>query len=129
MYSNLKTRFSAVIICGFITAGILFAPGIGLGAGTESRRMGGSAITLDVDNPLHPDYPGAFDNVGRMDRIADGEVVISDSLYRLSSAVTYHTPRDSSASQSAFHTGDYVGCLMNAAGEVESIWLIRGQER
>jgi hypothetical protein len=129
MYSKLKTRFFAVIICGFITAGILFAPGIGQCAGTESRRMGGSAITLDVDNPLHPDYPGAFDNVGRVDRIADGEVVISDSLYRLSPAVTYHTAHDSSASRSDFHTGDYVGCLMNAAGEVESIWLIRGRER
>ena len=129
MYSKLKMRFFAVIICGFIAAGILFAPGIGLGAGTESRRMGAAAITLDVDNPLHPDYPGAFDNVGRVDRIADDEVVISDSIFQLSPAVSYHTPDNSRASRSDFHTGDYVGCLINASGEVESIWLIRGRER
>lgn len=129
MYSKIKTRFFAVIICGSITAVILFAPGISPCAGTESRRTGGSAVTVDGEKPLHPGYPVAFDNFGRMDRIADEEVVISDSLYRLSPAVTYHTPGHSNASRSRLHTGDYVGCLMNSDGEIESIWLIRGRQR
>jgi hypothetical protein len=94
-----------------------------------SRTTVGSAAAFEEERPIHPGYPKAFDNLGRVDRIADGEVVISDSLFRLSPDVTYHRPGDRRASRSGFHTGDYVGCLMNAAGEVESIWLIRGRKR
>ena len=129
MYQKIKTKFFTVTICGIMTAVMLLAPGINPCADAESRRMGGSAVTNVSDNPLYPGYPEDFDSIGRLDRIADEEVVISDVLYRLSPSAAYHTPNHSNASPSRFHDGDYVGCLIDESGEIESIWLISRAER
>ena len=112
----INTRFFTVTIFGFIIAFILFASGIIPYAGAEER-------------PVHPGYPKFFDKIGRLERLADGEAVVSDSLFRVSASATYHTPRQRNASRSRFRPGDRVGCLINADGEIESIWFISRNRR
>jgi hypothetical protein len=129
MYRKIKTKLLTVAIFGFITAVILFTPGISPCADTETSRRNRSSITNSGERPLHPGYPNIFDNIGRIDRISDGEAVISDSLYRVAPSVTYHAPGRSNASRSRFQAGDRVGCLINADGEIESIWLISRKGR
>ena len=129
MYRKVKTRYFEVAVSGIVTAVILFMPYVSSWAGSDTRRTGVRAGLYEAERPIHPGYPTAFDKRGRINRIATEEVVISDSLYRLSPAVTYHTPARSYTSRTRFHQGDVVGCLMNADGEIESIWLLRSRGR
>ena len=53
-----------------------------------------------------PDYyPDAFHAIGNIDRIAEKEIVIGDTLYRLSPHATYHTPTIEDASKVLFPVG------------------------
>ena len=50
-----------------------------------------------------PDYyPEKFNAIGNIDRIAEDEIVIGDTLYRLSPNATYHTPTIKDASKVLF---------------------------
>ena len=129
MYRKLKTRFFTVTMFGFIIAVIIFTPGISLHAGSVPSRSNGPSVTNVGERPVHPGYPEIFDFIGRVDRIANGEAVISDSLYRVSSSASYHAPGPSNALRSRFRAGDRVGCLINADDEIESIWLISRKGR
>ena len=69
-------------------------------------------------------YPRGFDGYGIINRISDKVVVVSDSSFKLSAGVTYNTPGYESASVSSFSAGRTAAYLLNAAGEIESLWLI-----
>ena len=56
--------------------------------------------------------------------IAAEEVVIDESLLRLSPAVTYTTLNSIMASSEDFTDGDLVGYLTNSEQEIISLWLI-----
>ena len=72
-----------------------------------------------------PDYyPENFNAIGTIDRIAEDEIVIGDTLYGLSSNTTYHTPTMKDASKSQFPVGSRVGLKTNPKREVTSLWLI-----
>lgn len=68
--------------------------------------------------------PGGFDGWGRIDRLGKDEVVIDDTLYRLSASVTYHAPSADNVSASWLQAGNLVGFLTNVNGEVISLWRI-----
>ena len=129
MYYKIKTQLLGAALCGCVIAVLLFTPNFSTSAGIVSGLTVGSAVAFAEERPVHPGYPKYFDNVGRIERISRSEVVISDGLFRLSPTASYHTPGRSNASRSRFHSGDLVGCLLNADGEVESIWLIRARGR
>jgi hypothetical protein len=69
-------------------------------------------------------YPNGFDGWGRIDRLADHEVVIDDTSHALSAAVIYNTPTSSHIPASWFHVGDLVGYLKNGNNEIISLWRI-----
>jgi hypothetical protein len=72
-----------------------------------------------------PDYyPEKFNAVGNIDRIAEDEIVIGDTLYRLSPSATYHTPSIRDASKVLFPVGSLVGFITNSEQVVTSLWLI-----
>jgi hypothetical protein len=72
-----------------------------------------------------PDYyPDTFNAIGNIDRIAEDEIVLGDTLYRLSPSVTYHTPTIRDASKHLFLVGSLVGFVTNPDHDVTSLWLI-----
>jgi hypothetical protein len=129
MVINIDKRLFKAVLAGFFFVVMAFAPGIGPDAEAGSRNPGKSNIVYTGEAPVHPGYPRLFDNIGTIDRFAAGEVVIDDSLYRVSNSVRYHVPGPRDVSRSRFHAGDFVGCLITANGEIESIWLISPNNR
>lgn len=72
--------------------------------------------------PQH--YPNGFDGWGHIDRLAPDEIVIDDTLYKLSPSVTYNTSVKTNVSTSLFGVGNVVGYLQSPAGEIISLWRI-----
>jgi hypothetical protein len=129
MHRKMKMQFFTGTILGIIVAVILATPGISPCAGSNANRPKEPSTVNKGERPVHPGYPFLFDKIGRLDRITDNEAVISDSLYHISAAATYHTPRRGNASRSRFRVGDHVGCLINADGDIASLWLISRNSR
>ena len=69
-------------------------------------------------------YPDKFDGTGRIDRITVDEIVINDTLYRLSPNAKFATPKRKHALRSWFRVGNYVGYITNGKYEIISLWLI-----
>lgn len=72
--------------------------------------------------PAH--YPPGFDEQGRIDRIAVGEVVIDDRLWKFSPDVKYHTKRTQNASRAWFKVGSQVGFVKDASNRIAALYLI-----
>ena len=70
-------------------------------------------------------YPGNFDGSGRIDRIAADEMVINDTLFRLSTEVEYHTRTTQNASSAWLKEGQFVGYITSSRREIVSLWLIK----
>jgi hypothetical protein len=69
-------------------------------------------------------YPEKFDGIGRVDRIARDEIVISDSLYDLSPHATYATPTRKTVPRTRLDVGSMVGFVTNEKKQIVSLWLI-----
>ena len=70
-------------------------------------------------------YPKGFDGYGRINRIGDKEIVISETMLKLSPGITYATPVKRRASKYAFQTDNLVAYLLNREREIVSLWLIK----
>jgi len=75
-----------------------------------------------TDLPKH--YPDIFSGQGRIDRIEGDEIVINDTLYRLSSYVIFNTPYSMNVSRSRFREGQSVYFILKEEKTIVSIWLI-----
>ena len=69
-------------------------------------------------------YPGNFDGSGLINRIAADEVVINDTLFKLSTEVEYHTRTTQNASSAWLKEGQFVGYITSSRREIVSLWLI-----
>jgi len=107
-------QMMAAIALALITAGIC----IPANAGAGGQKVKGEWI-------LPAYYPKGFDGYGYINRIAANEVVIDDSIYRLSPAATYSTLSSVMATIGDFVEGDLVGYLTNSEQEIISLWLIK----
>lgn len=65
-----------------------------------------------------------FDGVGRIDRVKDDQIVINDSLHRLSRHVKYYRQGRKKVGKSFFRPGARVGYVTNGKGEIISLYLI-----
>ncbi len=101
------------IALALIVAGICIPAGVSAG----EQKVKGEWIL-----PAH--YPAGFDGYGYINRIAAEEVVIDESLLRLSPAATYTTLNSVMAASADFADGDLVGYLTNSEQEIISLWLI-----
>ena len=72
--------------------------------------------------PQH--YPDKFDGTGRIDRITVDQIVINDTLYRLSPNAEFATPTRKHAWRSSFRVGNRVGYITNEKREIISLCLI-----
>ena len=129
MHINIKKRFFEAVLVGLIFAVMNFMPGNCPDAAAGSKNHGRSNIVITGETPIHPGYPRLFDNIGTVDSLTDREMVIDDTLYRLSYSASYHMPGGRAVSRNRFKTGDMVGCLITADGEIESMWLISRKGR
>ncbi len=111
--SSLRNKYNIEKTCSGILLGFIFLFFIsGVSYGQDPKQK-------------FPDYyPDAFHAIGNIDRIAEKEVVIGDTLYNLSPNATYHTPTSRDASKVLFPVGSFVGFITNSAREVTSLWLI-----
>ena len=107
-------QITAVIALALILVGICMPANVSAG----DRKIKGEWIL-----PKH--YPAGFDGYGNINRIATDEVVIDDSLMRLSPSVNYATPENVVALMGDFAEGDLVGYLTNSKKEVVSLWMIK----
>ena len=104
---NIKATWPGLLLC-FIF--LFFFAGVSYGQDPERK---------------FPDYyPEKFNTIGNIDRIAENEIVIGDTLYRLSPHTTYHTPTTRDASKVLFPVGSLVGFITTSKREVTSLWLI-----
>lgn len=94
--------------------------------------MGGVPGAADAQGKVKPEwkmpkhYPNGFDGMGYINRIAisDGEVVIDDVLYIISSDAKYSTPTFVDASTAFFTEGVNVGFIVNSKKIITSLWAI-----
>jgi hypothetical protein len=70
-------------------------------------------------------YPEKFDGIGCIDRIARDEIVISDSLFRLSPWATYATSTRKTVPRTWLDVGNLVGFITNEKNEIISLWLLK----
>ena len=77
-----------------------------------------------IEEPFPDYYPEGFHGQGPIDRIAADEVVINDTLFKLSPEVLYHTRTTQNASSAWFNAGKFVGYITNSNLEIVSLWLI-----
>ena len=77
-----------------------------------------------IEEPFPDYYPEGFNGQGPIDRIAADEVVINDTLFKLSPDVEYHTRTTQNASSAWFDAGKFVGYITNSNLEIVSLWLI-----
>ena len=106
-------QITAGIALVLILAGICLPTGVSAG----ERKIRGEWI-------LPENYPQGFDGYGNINRLADIEVVIDESLFKLSPAVTYTTPDSVMAESNDFTDGDLVGYLTDTEQAIVSLWLI-----
>ena len=105
------------IAAGMALALIVVGICIPAGAVAGERKIKGEWI-------LPENYPAGFDGYGYINRIAAQEVVIDETLFRLSPAVTYTTPNSIMADSGDFTEEDLVGYLTNSEQDIISLWLI-----
>ena len=122
MKNNKTNRHHGIkqVMAGIALALLVAGICIPAGAVAGERKIKGEWI-------LPENYPAGFDGYGYINRLAaEGqEVVIDESLFRLSPAVTYTTLNSVMASSEDFSDGDLVGYLTNSEQEIISLWLIK----
>ena len=120
MEKNMKGRHHRIKRIAAGLALTLVLVGICLPAVAGEQKIKGEWIL-----PEH--YPAGFDGYGYINRIAaqEQEVVIDETLLRLSPAVTYMTPNSVMAHSRDFTEGDLVGYLTNSNQDIISLWLIK----
>ena len=81
---------------------------------------------MEIGKWIHPEhYPDRFENLGCINRIGTGEIVINDTLFKLSPFVKYHTPEQLDTPGYEFREGRCVGYFVNDQREITSLWLIK----
>ena len=102
--------FSGMVMC---LLGVLLPEG----HGHAQRRVKPEVV-------LPRDYPNGFHGYGRLDLINDKAVAIDDVNMKLAPYVTFHTPREKTASMHSIKPGDLVGYLKDSDNQIVSLWLI-----
>jgi hypothetical protein len=73
-------------------------------------------------------YPKWFNGYGKIDKIEEDIVILSDTSYEFAPGVRFTTPSDRSARIDDFTIGDTAAFLLNQDGEITSLWFIEFQK-
>lgn len=86
------------------------------------------SIEAFAEEPIHPGYPFVFSATGKLVRMSASEqqMVLDDTLYRLSSDTTYHSYDIVFANENSFNINDRIGVIIGdkEKNEVLSVWLL-----
>jgi len=108
---------------GCVLVGIGVVLGLAVLVGYPGTTSGEGFLGERADFPSY--YPEKFNGIGRIDRIARDEIVISDSLYKLSPYATYATPTRKTVPRTWLDVGNLVGFITNEKNEIISLWLVK----
>lgn len=119
MKTNHQDRYHKIkqMVAGIAVALVIVGACIPAAVSAGDRKIRGEWI-------LPENYPAGFDGYGYLNRLAANEVVIDESLFRLSPRVTYATPLSIVAESGDFQEGDLVGYLTDSNKAIVSLWLI-----
>ena len=107
-----------------VTAGLL-SIGLMLFFGTVVLPTAASAQGASEEAIVLPGfYPDKFDDTGHIDRLTEHEIVIDDSLRKLSPYAEYATPTQRHVTIASFKVGDHVGYITDSKRRIISLWLI-----
>ncbi len=84
-----------------------------------------AGISFMDEKPLYPGYPVMFDILGKIYRVSESEIVINDTLLKLTRTTLFVTPYTKNAGISRFQKGDIAGIKLGKNRQVISIWLIK----
>jgi hypothetical protein len=114
--NSIKKIFIITLLLSF---GILSLTGICFAKDNAAKQ-----IQEEPTGPKH--YPKEFSGTGPVDRISKHEIVIGDSLFKLSPLVTYSTPERRHATKAYVKVGSYIGFVTGSdKHEIISIWLLK----
>lgn len=90
----------------------------------EADQLSLADRTGRITGTFYRDYPLRFSGRGGIDRVGDQELVIDDTLNKLSAGVMCNTPLVKNAPYSTLNEDDIVGFITNAKGEITSLWVL-----
>jgi hypothetical protein len=103
---------------------LLMAMGAGAWAGSAA-----GANTLTDATPQRVDgFPVEFHGVGVVDRMGGGEIVIEDSLFRLSSSVSFYGEGGEPLGSASFAAGTFVGYEIEGERVIRSLWKLQAPQ-
>ncbi|MDM8541348.1 hypothetical protein QUF90_09685 [Desulfococcaceae bacterium HSG9] len=65
-----------------------------------------------------------IESIGMVDRIADDEVVIGDTLFRFASEAEIYSQDSEQLSKTDIIVGNIVGWMLNEKGEIAKLWKL-----
>jgi hypothetical protein len=113
---NLNRKIIFFIGCFLLQLVVGFVPWAGSAAG---------ANTLTDATPQREDgFQVEFQGVGVIDRMGAGEIVIDDSLFRLSPTVSFYGEGGEPLSSGSFKEGTLVGYELEGERAIRSLWKL-----
>jgi len=107
------------LIIFIFTAGMCYAQDVTILPINPVPGFGGQDETYTLGTNVE------LSGVGNIDRLTTDEIVVNDTLFKLSSDVKYYSKDGVKAWVSDFNLGNFVGYVLDAQGKIESIWKIR----
>jgi hypothetical protein len=113
---NHNRKIMFFIGCFILQLVVGFIPWAGLAAGAD---------TLTDATPQREDgFQVEFQGVGVVDRMGAGEIVIDDSLFRLSPSVAFFGEGGEPLGSGSFAVGTLVGYELEAERVIRSLWKL-----
>jgi hypothetical protein len=95
-----------------------------MGAGAWAGSAAGGNTLTDAAPQREDGFPVEFNGVGVVDRIGGGEIVIEDSLFRLSSSVSFFGEGGEPLGSASFAAGTFVGYELEGERVIRSLWKL-----
>jgi hypothetical protein len=95
-----------------------------LAAGAWAGSAAGANTLTDATPQREDAYRVEFQGVGVVDRMGAGEIVIDDSLFRLSPSVSFFGEGGESLGSGSFAVGTHVGYELEAERVIRSLWKL-----
>jgi hypothetical protein len=95
-----------------------------LGAGAWAGSGAGADTLTDVTPQREDGFQVEFQGVGVIDRMGAGEIVIDDSLFRLSPSVAFYGEGGEPLSSGSFAVGTLVGYELEGERVIRSLWKL-----
>lgn len=90
----------------------------------DNDRDTGQTFYYESGKPVPKGYPLEFDGRGVIDILYPESIIISDSLYPITSFTTFNRPGRLNTFRDALKPGEIVGYKLDSQGRVVSLWQL-----